>query len=425
MSGRSLRVSMDAIPYLSLDRSSKPTHVGTLHFSPARNGEAVSFEFSSTWLAVNPLTSFDPDLQPWKGRQYLEAGKPLFGVFSDSCPDRWGRMLLQRKENERAHAEGRSARALLESDFLVGVSDRTRMGALRYQESGDGPFLAEDSANDVPPVSSLRELEHAARGIEASPSNERRDSVYLDLLLSPGSSLGGARPKASVRDQTGDLWIAKFPSRHDSFDTGIVEFFTHDLARSFGIDVPDAQKGRFGRHGTTFLSKRFARITGKRVHFSSAMALLGRQDGACGADGASYLDLMEFMREQCARPERDLEELYRRILFSVAVSNTDDHLRNHGFLLGNDGWHLAPAFDMNPNPLGRSLSLNIDEASGVLSYALVRDQAPYFGVSNRQAQRMEHDIKALTKSWRARAKRVGLSSSECDAVAPVFERTKE
>lgn len=228
-----------------------------------------------------------------------------------------------------------------------------------------------------------------------------------------------------MRDQTGDLWIAKFPSRHDSFDTGIVEFFTHDLARSFGIDVPDAQKGRFGRHGTTFLSKRFDRITGKRVHFSSAMALLGRQDGACGADGASYLDLMEFMREQCARPERDLEELYRRSSSPSPYRTQTTICATTVFCWATTVGTSPPAFDMNPNPLGRSLSLNIDEASGVLSYALVRDQAPYFGVSNRQAQRMEHDIKALTKSWRARAKRVGLSSSECDAVAPVFERTKE
>lgn len=418
---RCIHVTLDAVPFDSRNDPGSPLDVGELYFSPARNGEVVSFEYSPSWLANQSLTSFDPDLQPWKGRQYLNADKPLFGVFSDSCPDRWGRMLLQRKENERASKERRTARTLLESDFLLGVSDRTRMGALRYRNESNGPFLAEESDDDVPPFSSLRTLENASRRIE-QPSDNHHDSEYLDLLLSPGSSLGGARPKASVRDQQDNLWIAKFPSRNDQFDTGLVEFFTHELARLFDIDVPDARQARFSRYGTTFLSRRFDRYEQKRVHFSSAMALLGKQDGT---DGASYLELMEFIREQCARPERDLAELYRRILFSIAVSNTDDHLRNHGFLLGSNGWHLAPAYDINPNPRGRSLSLNIDETSGFLSYSLVRQQAPYFGVKKKEAERMEHDVRLIVKDWQSRAKRMGLDTTTRMVIAPAFDGEKD
>lgn len=420
MTDRRLLVSLDAIPYGSQSASGDALLAGILYFSPARNGEAVSFEFSASWLETQPITSFDPDLQPWRGRQYMDAGKPMFGVFSDSCPDRWGRLLLQRKENERAATEHRPARSLLESDFLVGVSDRTRMGALRYQSEEEGPFLAEESDGGVPPFSSLRELEDAARHIE-SPVDEARDPRYLDLLLSPGSSLGGARPKASACDQQGNLWIAKFPSRNDRFDSGLVEFLVHELARSAGIDVPDAQRAQFGRYGTTYLCKRFDRRGEKRIHFSSAMALLGKQDGE---GGASYLDLMEFIREHGAQPEHDLEELFRRILFSVAVSNTDDHLRNHGFLLGGNGWHLAPAYDVNPNPAGRSLSLNIDETSGILGFSLAREQAPYFGISEKEALRMEHDVKLAVKDWRRQAKKIGLSAAACDTIAPAFEQER-
>lgn len=421
MTDRCLHVVLDAVPFDSQSGSGDPLLAGTLYFSPARNGETVSFEFSASWLETQPISSFDPDLQPWRGRQYLIPGKPMFGVFSDSCPDRWGRLLLQRKENKQAAKQHRPARSLLESDFLVGVSDRTRMGALRYRSEDDGPFLAEESNGDVPPFSSLRELEDAARRIE-SPTDEARDPEYLDLLLSPGSSLGGARPKASARDQYGDLWIAKFPSRNDRFDSGLVEFLILELERSFGIDVPDAQHAQFGRHGTTFLIKRFDRRGERRIHFSSAMALLGKQDGD---SEASYLDLMEFVREHGAQPERDLKELYRRILFSVAVSNTDDHLRNHGFLLGGNGWHLAPAYDVNPNPAGRSLTLNIDETSGILSYSLVREQAPYFGIGGNDASRMEHDVKLIVKDWRHQAKKLGLNAAACDAIAPALEQAKE
>lgn len=419
MSDRAFHVALDARPCDRPSAKGAVQSVGVLRFEQARAGSVVSFEYDPSWLSRQPVTAFDPDLQPWSGRQYVDPSKPLFGVFGDSCPDRWGRTLLQRKENEDARLEGRTARILQEPDFLAGVSDQTRMGALRYSLDADGPFVAAPGEG-VPPFSSLCSLEEASRQVETDKGSLRRDAA-LDLLLSPGSSLGGARPKANVVDQSAGLWVAKFPSAHDRYDMGLVEFLTHELAREFGIDVPEANRAQVSRHGTVFLSRRFDREGPARFHFSSAMALLGKRDGASGSDGTSYLELVEFIRENCAHPQRDLEELFRRIVFSVAVSNTDDHLRNHGFLLGSEGWHLAPAYDVNPNPAGRSLSLNIDEASGALSFRLVVEQAAFFGLPRSKAERMVGEVSRLLKSWETRARRLRLSAADCASVAPAFD----
>lgn len=341
-------------------RGETPSLLGTLRAAFIRGQESFSFEYDPHWLnECRGICSLDPDLALYSGRQYTPLGQNLFGLFADSCPDRWGRLLMKRKEAIDARKEDRKPRKLTESDFLLGVYDESRMGALRFSLEKGGEFLSNDKAFATPPWVNLRTLENASLAFENDESG--LEEKWLRELLAPGSSLGGARPKATVQAIDGSLWIAKFPSKHDEYNSGAWEKVVHDLARMSGLNVPASKLETFSKTGSTFLVKRFDRVGKQRVHFSSAMTLLGKTDGASAADGSSYLDLAAFIRANGASPQQDLQELWKRIVFSMAVSNTDDHLRNHGFLLANAGWRLAPLFDVNPVPSGDSLSLNVSE----------------------------------------------------------------
>lgn len=399
------------------DGVSGPVRMGTLFATPHRRTEIVAFEYDDPWLSGHAAQQLDPGLELYRGEQYPDAGVPNFGLFLDSSPDRWGRVLLRRREAQRARVEGRRPRHLLESDYLLGVFDEHRMGALRFR-IGAGPFLDDDRALASPPWASLRELEFASRrleeaGVEDDPSYLR----WLNLLLAPGRSLGGARPKAGVLDNEQQLWIAKFPSREDRYDIGAWEAVVHALARRAGVDVPDARIERFGSRHHTFLSRRFDRsgLT-TRHHFASAMTLLGRQDG----DPASYLELAEIITRHGARPAADLEQLWRRITFSVCVSNVDDHLRNHGFLLAPTGWTLAPAYDMNPVPWGDGLHLDISASDNALELDLVREVAPMFRVLAPRREEIIEEVRSAVSSWPQRASEIGLSRSEQERMAPAF-----
>ena len=397
-----------------------PELMGMLYVSDIRGKELFSFEYKKDWIhSTGSSFLLDPDLLLFEGRQYVPSGKPLFGVFSDSCPDRWGRLLMNRKEAIMARKEGRKPRTLMESDFLLGVFDESRMGGLRFSLSENGPFLSEDVNFPVPPWTTLRALESASLVFENDENGQ--EEKWLSQLLAPGSSLGGARPKASVRAPDGSLWIAKFPSKHDEWNSGAWEIIVHDLAGKCGLRIPEARLETFSDIGGTFLVKRFDRSGVGRIHFSSAMTLLSKTDGD-GADNVSYLDLAYFIKANGAFPKQDLEELWKRLVFNIAVSNNDDHLRNHGFLLSKNGWTLSPQFDVNPNIYGNTLSLNVTSDNNAASFELALETAEYYGVDMRSAENTLADIKkTVTQNWRVLAADYGLSRGAIDRMEPAFK----
>lgn len=404
--------------------SIEPQLLGTLFVEHIRGRESYSFEYETNWIKNNKYAiSLDPDLQMYAGRQYPNKEKDIFGVFADSSPDRWGRVLMTRRERILAEQEGRKPRKLLDSDFLLGVYDETRMGAIRFKIDEDGPFLSDDDKTPTPPWTSLRTLEEAARQFENDESG--LEQQWVKQLIKPGSSLGGARPKATVRDIEGNLWIAKFPSKHDEFNVGAWEKVVHDLAKMCGLDVPESKLTSFSKFGSTFLVKRFDREGDRRIHFASAMTMLGKQDGASTADGTSYLDIVSFIKSNGAQPKKDLVELWKRIVFSMAVSNTDDHLRNHGFILKQSGWCLSPMYDVNPVPAGDELSLCVNEDDPTISIDLAIDTARYFDISTKDAEEMADQILSIVrKNWRNLAEQHGISRSAIEYMRPAFDVCK-
>ncbi|MCL2747544.1 MAG: HipA domain-containing protein [Oscillospiraceae bacterium] len=405
--------------YVYADWSSHaPVLMGRLYVTNNRGKELFSFAYSKDWVRSASISfTFDPDLHLFEGRQYAP-GKPLFGVFSDSCPDRWGKLLMKRKEAILAKAANRKPRALTESDYLLGVFDETRIGALRYSTEENGLFLSAEKDLCAPPWTTLRTLESASLAFESAENGE--EEKWLRQLLAPGSSLGGARPKASVQAPDGSLWIAKFPSKHDEWNTGAWELVVHDLAAKFGLIVPEAKLETFSDTGGTFLVKRFDRNRSRRIHFSSAMALLGKTDGD-GTEGVSYLDIAAFIRSNGASPKQDLKELWKRIVFTMAVSNTDDHLRNHGFLLTEYGWTLSPLYDVNPNIYGDLLSLNVSTDDNSISFALAIETAAYYDIDLQEAKSTVENVKKIIgENWRTFAKAHGLSRDAVSRMEPAF-----
>lgn len=392
--------------------------VGKINVSNVRGREFYSFEYSEEWLKHQNFV-IDPDLQLYKGRQYINDDKKIFGAFADSCPDRWGRKLMDRREELRARENDERPRKLLESDYLLGVYDESRMGGLRFKTNEDGPYLSDDVEFSTPPWTSLRELEQASIAFENEDNG--LDDKWLKQLLAPGSSLGGARPKASVKAPDETLWIAKFPSKHDDIDSGAWEMVVHDLAIMCGLNVPEAKAEKFSKLGTTFLVKRFDRDGEKRIHFSSAMTMLGKSDGANAADGSSYLEIVSFLKANGAHPKDDIKELWKRIVFSIAVSNTDDHFRNHGFILENDGWSLSPMYDVNPDLYGRYLSLNINDTESMLDFDVAIDAAPYYGIEKKDAEKMVDEIKDIvTNNWKNLASKYGVGRGEIERMKVAF-----
>lgn len=398
----------------------KPVLIGKLYISYIRGKEQFAFEYDTNWLVSEEANLFlDPDLTLYNGRQYAPMDKALFGVFADSCPDRWGRLLMKRRERVLAKKEERKPRLLGESDYLLGVYDEARMGALRFSTSEGEMFLSDDKELATPPWTTLRTLEAASMGFENDESG--LEEKWLNQLLAPGSSLGGARPKATVQDEKGNLWIAKFPSKHDEYNSGAWEMVAHDLAMMCGLNVPEAKLETFSKNGSTFLVKRFDREGQRRIYFSSAMTLLGKTDGASGNDGSSYLDIVSFIKSNGASPKEDLQELWKRIVFNMLVSNTDDHLRNHGFILTKKGWRLSPLYDVNPIPYGDMLSLNVSMEDNTISLDLALEVAKYFEIDNEQGHEIINKFKDIvTNNWEKLAKNHGLSRSACEYMRPAF-----
>ncbi len=393
--------------------------MGRLFVEEGRGTENVSFEFDEFWLSKNKFNiSIDPELQLYSGRQYPK-DKTLFGIFADSSPDRWGRVLMQRRERIYAGKEGRKPKKLTDIDYLLGVYDETRMGAIRLKEDMNGAFVSEDKETSVPPWVTLRTLEEASRNFEAEEN--LLEQKWLNQLIKPGSSLGGARPKATVQDTAGHLWIAKFPSKNDEYNAGAWEKIAQDLAKMCSLNVPESKLETFSKLGSTFLVKRFDRDGEKRVHFASAMTMLGKTDGASSADGSSYLDIASFLKSNGHSPKRDLKELWMRIVFNMAISNTDDHLRNHGFILSEKGWELSPLYDVNPSPYGEELSLNINSVDSSISIGLAIESAHYFGVSEEEATELSSSITATVRdNWERLANKYAIGRSEIEFMRPAF-----
>ncbi|MBQ6517364.1 MAG: type II toxin-antitoxin system HipA family toxin [Anaerolineaceae bacterium] len=399
--------------------SNTPSLLGLLYISVVRGTESYAFEYSRDWLSKTNLSiSLDPELMPFPGRQF-PAGKNIFGLFSDASPDRWGRVLMNKRERILAEKEGRKPRKLHDSDYLLGVYDETRMGGIRFKSDPAGPFLADDKETAVPPWARLRSLEEASRNYENDESG--LSEQWLNQLIKPGSSLGGARPKATVVDEHKQLWIAKFPSKNDENDSGAWEMTVHELAAMCGLSVPEARLEKFSRYGSTYLAKRFDRNGLIRIHYASAMTLLGKTDGASAADGTSYLDLAAFIKAYGANPKSDLRELWKRIVFNMAVSNTDDHLRNHAFILSRNGWRISPLYDVNPVPYGEELSLNVNESDNRINADLAIDTAERFGIGKNEAVKAAAEIiKIVGSNWLRIASDCGISSGQIESMRTAF-----
>jgi len=397
--------------------------MGSLRVELSKGEEIFSFEYNKEWLQSGFAQNIDPDLKLYAGPQYLSDDKPNFGLFLDSSPDRWGRMLMKRREALKAREDGQKIKPLYESDFLLGVNDESRMGALRFKLDKDGDFLEHDELVKAPPFTSIRELEQVSLKIENDDSfTQDEEKKWLKLIMAPGSSLGGARPKASVRHPDGSLWIAKFPSKNDEKDSGVWELLVNEMGKNIGLDVSEASAAIFSQRQHTFLTKRFDRIAGdKRIHFASAMTLLGYKDGYNHKEGGSYLELVELIERYGGNPENDIKELWKRITFSVAVSNTDDHLRNHGFLLTNRGWFLSPAYDINPNEDGVGLSLNISENDNSLDYNLCLSVAEYFRWDLKEAKEHILKTKKEVSKWSEKADKLNISNRERSLMETVFK----
>ena len=414
----------DIFVYAHWTSMKEPVLLGVLKAEFARGKEIFSFSYSENWLKSSYSQILDPELQLYTGSQYAKDEKQNFGVFLDSSPDRWGRVLMKRREAAMARSEKRPERTLRESDYLLGVFDGHRMGAIRFKEDPDGPFLNDNKRLPSPPWTSIRELEEISLKLEDDNANEDPEYLqWLNMLINPGSSLGGARPKASVLDENKNLWIAKFPSKSDIKDIGGWEMVTNDLARNAGLNVAESGIQKFSSKYYTFLTKRFDRTDkGERIHYASAMTMLGYVDGNNFQDGVSYLEIVDFLTRNGANTESDLKELWQRIVFNIFVSNTDDHLRNHGFILTDKGWILSPAFDINPNEDGAGLSLNISFDDNSLDLDLALEVADYFRLTNEDASKIIEGIKKSVTKWRSVANKYQLPKSEQELMAKVFER---
>jgi serine/threonine-protein kinase HipA len=398
-----------------------PMFMGNLQAETVRGKEIFSFSYEKSWLEKGPALALDPDLGLYTGPQYSRDDKPSFGLFMDSSPDRWGKVLMERREALNARQEARRPRSLLESDYLLGVFDLHRMGGLRFKLEADGPFLDTDQEMAAPPFTTIRTLEEASLNLEdADAMEDARFAKWLKLLISPGSSLGGARPKASVADPGGNLWIAKFPSRKDDRDMGGWEMVVNYVGAKAGVNVAEGEAKRFTQDYHTFLTKRFDRQGTGRLHFASAMTLLGQTDRVDATAGVSYLQLAEFLMRYGATPTADLEELWRRIVFNICVSNSDDHLRNHGFLLTPKGWILSPAYDINPIPNSTGLNLNISEHSNALDLEVAREVAEQFRVNEKLRESIIEGVLEAVSHWHQIAARIGIPRNEIQRMENVF-----
>ena len=392
------------IVYADFDFLSAPQEIGTLGYEHIRGKDHFVFEYSRGWLRQHGGILLSGDLMNVPSLQHPRGSDSVFGFVKDSFPDRWGRLLLDRRERLTARSEGRPTHMLTSYDYLIGIEDFTRMGGIRYKEEGGDGYLGAGTKYLVPPMESLRALCDACDEIElAEERNELPERRWLDQLIDPGTSLGGARPKANVVDSDGKMYVAKFPSKKDLENTELIEHFAHKLAARAGISVAKTRTVRISKDQDLLLSERFDRTAdGRRIHFASAMSLLGLEDGAGSSTGNGYLDIADFILRNCTNVRENLRELYRRVAFNVMFGNTDDHFRNHGFLLTPKGWTLSPAYDITPGAKShQSLLINAyTEESDV--NALLSASESYM-LERQEAAEIIEGVRDAIKDWRIAA----------------------
>lgn len=407
----------DILAYAHWKGMPEPKLIGTLSAHQGKGRKAFSFEYDSTYLKSKERFLLDPDIGWYSGSQF-PVGKENFGIFLDSMPDTWGRTLMKRRATQRAKTEEVPTATLYDIDFLLGVYDPCRMGALRFKLDQNGPFLDDNDEYPTPPWSSIQELQYGAIQLE-SDIDDDEVKKWLAILMAPGSSLGGARPKANILDAKGHPWIAKFPSKNDDLDKALWEYLAYQLALKAGVTMAESKVGKISGNHHTFFTKRFDRSEGERVHFTSAMTMTGNNEDTI-RDTASYLDLAEFIQFSGAENAEDLHQLWRRIVFHIAISNTDDHLRNHGFILSDNGWRLSPAYDINPMIDKNGLSLNIDAESNSLDFELAKGVGSYFQLNNKQMDIILNEVKSAVSEWKTIAQDIGISRQEQQRMEGAF-----
>jgi serine/threonine-protein kinase HipA len=399
-----------------VDLAGTPHLVGRLWARMRKDRESASFEYDKSWLAHPERFSLEPAMELGPGPYHTASDRPLFGAIGDSAPDRWGRVLMRRAERLRAGREGQTPRTVREIDCLLLVDDETRQGALRFADREGGPFLAEPGPTKIPPFVELPRLLSAAEHVLSDTDSDED----LRLLLAPGSSLGGARPKASVRDRGGHLAIAKFPSEGDEVNTVLWEAVALTLAKKAGIPVSVWRLETVLREPVLVL-RRFDRDRETRLPFLSAMSMLDATDNQT----RSYMEFVDVLRQHGAAAKEDMHGLWRRIVFSILISNTDDHLRNHGFLwTGPAGWRLSPAYDLNPVPIDikpRVLTTAIDLEDATASLELAFEVAAYFELDSGAAHRIAGEVGQAVAKWRKEAAKLGLTAAEINRMASAFE----
>lgn len=396
---------------------SAPKLMGILSAHYGKGKKAFSFEYDQNWLSTESQRLIDPDIQFFSGVQFPN-NKENFGVFLDSMPDTWGRTLMKRKAAQQARERDEKPQILYDIDYLLGVYDKTRMGALRFKTSLDGLFLDDDENNSTPPWSSIRELQSAAKNLEDDENANVKK--WLAILMAPGSSLGGARPKANIEDENGELWIAKFPSKNDTIDKGAWEFLAYQLAINCGVEMAECKIEKIAGKYHTFFTKRFDREGNQRIHFSSAMTMTGNNEESLRFSTASYLDIVEFMMNLGANVNENLKQLWRRIIFNICISNTDDHLRNHGFILTEKGWVLSPAYDLNPSDEKNGLALNIDMDDNTLNLELAKSVGVYFRLNETEMDSIILEVQNAVSNWRNIASEIGISRGEQELMRGAF-----
>jgi len=405
----------DVLVYIDLNGQAHLT--GTLWVRTNRRGQTTAtFQYADSWLEHPLRFAVDPHLDPATGATFHK--DRLFGAIADSAPDRWGRTLIAREERRRARADGRTPRTLTDIDYLLAVADLTRQGAFRFARSEGAGFLATADQAAIPPMVELPRLMVAAQGFLDDPDSEED----LHVLLAPGSSLGGARPKASVLAPDGRLAIAKFPKSDDAYAVNTWEHLSRCLARDAGIRTAESSLLVIEGHDV-LLTPRFDRAGEERIPFLSALSMVDAVD----QEARSYLEIAEALQRVGSSTREDLRELFRRVVFNVLVSNTDDHLRNHGFLYaGNGGWTLSPAYDLNPMPAElkpRFLSIAIGEDTDdtSASLAIAMGVAEYFDLEEQEARGIAFEVAAVTATWAERARALGIAAAEIDLMRSAFD----
>lgn len=395
-----------------------PSLVGVLSAHFAKSKKAFSFEYDREWLKSKSQHLLDPDLDFFSGAQY-PTNKENFGIFLDSMPDTWGKTLMKRRAAQDARAKGEKAKTLYEIDYLLGVYDQSRMGALRFKTDLNGPFINNDEYSPTPPWSSLGDLQEAVNQLENDDHNETIRK-WIAVLIAPGSSLGGARPKANVLDNDKNLWIAKFPSKTDTIDKAAWEYLAYKLALNAGINMAESKIEKISGAYHTFLTRRFDRENSRRIHFASAMTMTGNSEDSIKGTTPSYLEIVEFIQNYGVHVEKNLHQLWRRIIFNIAISNTDDHLRNHGFILTDEGWMLSPAYDLNPSIEKDGLSLNIDMDDNALDFELAKSVGSYFRLRESEMKTIIQEVSQAVKGWKTIAKKIGIKNAEIELMSGAF-----